>query len=37
MEEIKSFFVKEICCGAVNTVVLTNNGNVVVFGDNTYG
>ena len=37
MDEIKSFFVKEICCGAVNTVALTNTGTVIVFGDNTYG
>jgi hypothetical protein len=37
IEEVKSFFVKEICCGAVNTVVLTNTGTVIVFGDNTYG
>lgn len=28
---------KEICCGAVNTVALTNTGTVIVFGDNTYG
>jgi len=37
-EEIEIlFYIKEICCGSTNTMVLTSNGDVYVLGNNRYG
>jgi alpha-tubulin suppressor-like RCC1 family protein len=37
MEQIASTEVEKIACGTLNTVVLTNGGEVYVIGSNTYG
>ena len=38
LDEIeKKECVTKVCCGSVNTVMLTNTGEVLVLGDNTYG
>ena len=31
------FYIRQIICGAVNTVSLTSTGEVYVLGDNTFG
>ena len=30
-------YVKQVCCGSVNTLALTSSGEVYVLGDNSFG